>query len=79
MSNSNIYFEPLKPQDCYHRISPHNIGTLTREQVMRIDKMITNRLLFAALRLVFSCDTNNKQYIGVSSLVAIATLESLGI
>ena len=34
-------FNPLSPNGDQHQFSPNNIHTLSRDEVMRVDKMIT--------------------------------------
>ena len=37
----HVMFNPLSPNSDQHQFSPDNIRTLSRDAVMRIDKMIT--------------------------------------
>ena len=37
----NRPFNPLSPKSDQHQISPHNINTKSKDQVMRMNKMIT--------------------------------------
>ena len=36
-----LQFNPLRPESDQHQLSPNNIHTSSRENVMRINKMIT--------------------------------------